>query len=153
MADQFDKSTILNKLKAKVQAKGFNLNVDKGDLAKGTATILDLLDIIAETVADVFFTDQAKDGTIKANDVKLGPDGLQQPHSYKEAKVKYDATTDPKFFAWMEAFHAILQGVYPEPGYGSPNVFLTALKTLLAQKPSSLTGKIIEGSKKVKVTT
>lgn len=153
MGDQFDKSTILNKLKAKVSAKGFDLNVDKGDLAKGTATILDLLDIIAETMADILFTDQQKDGTIKASDIKIGPDGLQQPHAYKEATVKYDATTDPKFFTWLESLHAILQGVYPEPGYGSPNVFLTALKTLLAQKPSSLTGKITQGSGKVKVTT
>jgi len=153
MADQFAKQTVLNKLKAKVQAKGFNLNPDKGDMAKGVTTILDLLDIIAETVADVFYTDQQKAGTIKASNLKIGPAGLQQPHAYKEAKVKFDATTDPKFFAWMETFHAILQGIYPEPGWGAPNVFGSAMKTLLSSKPSSLTGKIIEGSSKVKVTT
>jgi hypothetical protein len=152
MADQFAKATILNKLKAKVQAKGFNLNPDKSDMAKNVPVLLDILDIIAETVADVFYTDQDKDGTVKANTFKLGPDGAQQPHAYKEAKVKFDSVTDPKFFTWMETFHSLLQGVYPEAGYGAPNTFGSTLKTLLSQKPTSLTGKIIEGSKKVKVT-
>jgi len=151
MGDQFSKQTILNKLKAKVQAKGFNLNPE-GEMAKGTTTILDFLDIIAETIADVFYTDQQETGTIKANSLKIGPGGLQQPHAYKEAKIKFDTTTDPKFFVWLESFHSILQGIYPEAGYGAPNAFGIAMKTLLSLKPSSLTGKIIEGSSKVKVT-
>jgi hypothetical protein len=53
----------------------------------------------------------------------------------------------------METFHSVLQGVYPEPGNGSPNVFATALKSLLAQKPTSITAKITQGSGKIKVTT
>jgi hypothetical protein len=153
MADQFDKATILNKLKAKVQAKGFDLNPDKSKMSNNVPTILDMLDIIAESVADLVFVDQNKDGTITAKEVKIGPDGLQQPHAYKNAKIKFDATTDPKFFAWMEALHAVIRGVYPEPGSGAPDTFARALKVLLSKKPKSLTGKIIEGSKKVKVTT
>lgn len=153
MADQFSKATILNKLKEKVSAKGFNLEPAKDDMAKGVPVLLDFLDLLAETISDVFYSDQDKAGTIKANKVKLGPAGLQMPSSYKEASIKYDITTDPKFFAWMETFHSILQGVYPEPGQGAPNVFNTALKVLLSQKPTSLTGKITEGSGTVKVTT
>lgn len=153
MPDQFDKRTIFNKLKSKVQAKGFNLNVNRSDLPKGTATIEDLLEIIAESLSEALSQDQVKTGTIKAKDLKLGPTGLQLPMAYKNAKVKYDITTDPKFFAWLEAFHSLLQAVYPEAGYGAPNVFGTALKTLLALKPSSLTGRITEGSGKVKTTT
>jgi len=150
--DQFSKRVILDKLKAKVQAKGFELDPDKSKMAKDVVTILDMLNIIAESIADLM-VEQDKTGTITAKDIKLGPSGLQQPGAYKEAKIKFDTTTDPKFFGWLEAFHAVLRGVYPEPGYGSPNKFNIALKTLLARKPSSVTGKITEGSKKVKVTT
>jgi len=153
MPDQFDKSTILNKLKAKVQAKGFDLNPDKSKMAKGVPTILDMLDIIAESMADLIYSEQNKNGTFAASEMKIGPTGLQQPQAYKEATIKCDFTTDPKFFTWMETLHSLLRGVYPESGYGAPNTFAMALKTLLAQKPSSLTGKITKGSSKVKVTT
>ncbi len=152
MADQFSKQTILNKLKEKVSAKGFNLEPSKDDMSKGMPVLLDFLDLLAETISDVFYIDQSKSGTIKADKIKLGPDGLQQPGAFKESEIKYNITTDPAFFTWIETFHGILQGVYPEAGYGAPNTFNTALKTLLSQKPSSLTGKITEGSKKVKVT-
>jgi len=153
MPDQFDKDTFLNKFKQKATSKGFDLNVNKDDLAKGTPTILDLLEAIAEALDEIIVKDQQKTGTIKAKSLKIGPAGLQQPAAYKEAKVKSDFVTDPKFWTWIESFHGILQGVYPEPGNGSPDVFATAMKLLLSQKPSSITGKIIEGSKSVKVTT
>jgi hypothetical protein len=152
MADQFSKQVILDKLKAKVRAKGFELEPDRSKMAKGVVTILDMLDIIAESLADQL-ADESKSGTLKAKEIKLGPTGLQQPGAFKEAEIKFDNTTDPKFFNWMEQLHAIIRGSYPEPGYGSPNKFANALKRLLAQKPSSLTGKITVGSKSVKVTT
>lgn len=151
--DQFDKNTFLNKFKEKATARGFELNPDKGEMSKGVPTLLDLLEGIAEAMDDIIVNDQDKAGTIKAKSLKIGPSGLQQPAAYKEAKVKSDIVTDPQFWAWMETFHTILQGVYPEPGFGSPDVFATAMKVLLSQKPSSITGKIIEGSGSVKVTT
>jgi len=151
--DQFDKSSFLNKFKQKARAKGFELNPDKDKMAKNCPTILDLLDAIAEALDEIIVQDQDKPGTIRTKNLKLGPSGLQQPAAFKEAKVKSDYTTDPKFWTWMESFHAILRGVYPEPGNGSPDVFASAMKSLLAQKPSSITGKIIEGSSKVKITT
>lgn len=153
MPDQFDKNTILGKFKQKAAAKGFDLNVKKADLPKNTPTILDLLTAIAEALDEIIVKDQTKSGTIKAKNLKLGPTGLQQPAAYKTAKVKSDFVTDPKFWTWMETFHSILQGVYPEPGNGSPDIFATTLKLLLSQKPSSITGKITDGSGSVKVTT
>jgi len=153
MPDQYDKSSFFNKFKQKAQAKGFELNPDKGKMSKNVPTLLDLLEAIAEALDEIIIKDQDKPGTIKAKNLKLGPTGLQQPAAYKEAKIKSDFTTDPKFWTWMESLHSILQGVYPEPGNGSPDVFATAMKILLSQKPSSLTGKITEGSSKVKVTT
>lgn len=153
MADQFDKKTFLDKFKQKSRVKGFELNPDKSKLPKNFPTTLDLLEIVAETLAEVLYQDQNLSGTLKAKDFKIGPSGLQQPVAYKTATVKADATTDPKFFTWMETFHSVLQGVYPEPGNGSPNVFATALKSLLASKPTSITAKITQGSGKIKVTT
>jgi hypothetical protein len=153
MPDQFDKDSFLNKFKQKAQAKGFELKPDKSKMAKDVPTLLDLLDAIAEALDEIIVKDQDKPGTIKAKSLKIGPSGQQQPAAYKEAKVKSDATTDRKFWSWMEAFHAKLRGVYPEPGKGAPNVFANSMKSLLAKKPKSITGKIIEGSKKVKVTT
>jgi hypothetical protein len=153
MPDQFSKSTILTKFKQKAISKGFNLTPDTSEMSKGVPLLVDLLEIIAETIEEIIVTDQSLPGTIKASSLKIGPTGLQQPVAYKEATIKSDIVTDPKFWAWMEAFHAVLQGAYPEPGYGSPNVFATALKLLLSQKPSSITGKITKGSGSVKVTT
>jgi len=153
MPDQFGKDTFLTKFKQKATAKGFDLNPDKSEMSKNVPVLLDLLEAIAEALDEIIFKDQDKPGTIKAKTLKIGPAGLRQPAAYKEAKVKSDFVTDPKFWTWMESFHGVLQGVYPEPGNGSPDVFATALKVLLSQKPSSITGKIIEGSKKVKVTT
>jgi hypothetical protein len=151
--DQFSKETFLSKFKQKATAKGFNLNPDKSEMSKNVPVMLDLLDAIAEGLDEIFFKDQDKSGTIKAKTLKIGPAGLQQPAAYKEAKVKSDFVTDPKFWTWMGSFHSVLQGIYPEPGNGAPDVFATAMKVLLSQKPSSITGKIIEGSKKIKITT
>ena len=153
MPDQFSKDTFLTKFKDKAAAKGFELNPDKDEMSKNVPVLLDLLEAIAEALDEIIFKDQDKTGTIKAKTLKIGPAGLQQPAAYKEAKVKSDFVTDAKFWTWMESFHSVLQGVYPEPGRGAPDVFATAMKVLLSQKPSSITGKIIEGSKKVKVTT
>jgi hypothetical protein len=152
MADQFAKQTILNKLKTKAQAKGFNLKPDTSKMSKNVPLLEDLLDLIAEALAEVLYQDQNLPGTIKANSLKIGPGGLQMPMAYKTGTIKCDATTDPKFFAWIETFHSILQGAYPEPGNGSPDIFATVMKALLPLKPTSLTGKITNGSGSVKVT-
>lgn len=153
MADQFSKKTILDKLRQKCTSKGFQLTPGPGDLPKNFPSLADTLELLAEAIAEVLNIDQNLSATLKAKDLKIGPSGLQQPAAYKTAEVKFDATTDPKFFTWIETFHSVLQGVYPEPGWGSPDVFATALKSLLASKPTSLTGKISKGSGKIKVTT
>ena len=153
MADQFAKKTFFDKFKNKARTKGFNLNIDKSKVPQNFPSTLDLLEIVAETLEEVLHKDQSLSGTIKAKDLKIGPSGMQQPVAYKTAKVKADATTDPKFFTWMETFHSLIQVPYPEPGFGAPNVFATALRALSAQKPTSITAKIIDGSKKVKITT
>jgi len=153
MAGEYDKATILAKLKEKVQAKGFDLNPDSSKMSKVSKSILDMLDVIADSMSVILSQEQIRTATLKANSLKIGPSGLQQPIATKTGTVKFDMTTDPKFFTWMETLHGILQGVYPEPGYGSPSTFAMALKTLLATKPTSLTGKITTGSGSVKVTT
>jgi hypothetical protein len=153
MADQFQKDTFFNKFKEKASAKGFELFPNRSDMANGVPLMVDLLEAMSEALDDIFYNDQNLPGSIKASSLKLGPDGLQQPAAYKEATVKSDATTDPQFWAWMETFHGLLQAVYPEPGFGAPDTFALALKALLAQKPSSITAKITQGSGTVKVTT
>jgi hypothetical protein len=153
MPDNFDKSSFLNRFKQKARAKGFELEPDRSKMAKNIPTLLDLLDAIAEALDELIMKDEDKPGTVKAKNLKIGPSGLQQPAAYKEAAVRSDFATDPRFWTWMESLHAIIRGVYPEPGNGSPDVFATAMKVLLAQKPSSITGKIIEGSETVKITT
>lgn len=152
MADQFDKKIVFTKLKQKAITNGFNLTPNSAELPKGTVITTDLLEVIAETISEIFKDDQTLRGTIKASSLKLGPTGLQQAMAYKNAKVKFDATTDPKFFIWLETFHSLIQAVYPEPGFGAPNVFNTALKALLASKPTSITARITDGSSKVKIT-
>jgi hypothetical protein len=87
-----------------------------------------------------------------ASNFKIGPSGQQKPAAYKDGTVKSDVTTDPKFWAWMETFHSLLQGIYPEPGNGSPDVFANTLKTLISLKPSSITAKIIDGSGSINIT-
>ena len=153
MADQFSKKTILDKLRQKCRVKGFQLTAGPGDVPKNFPTLEDTLELLAEAIAEVLNIDQNLSATLKAKDFKIGPAGLQQPAAYKTAEVKFDATTDPKFFTWIEALHSVLQGVYPEPGYGSPDVFATALKSLLPLKPTNLNGRINKGSGKIKVTT
>lgn len=152
MADQFDKKTILSKMQEKASAKGFELNPDRGDMSKDVVTLDDLLDAMAESLAEIISKDQDLTGTIRASSIKLGPAGEQKPVAYKDGLVKADATTDPSFFSWIEALHSVIQGSYPEPGNGSPNVFATALKTILSLKPTSITAKIVDGSSKVKIT-
>lgn len=159
MAKQYDKSTIFNALKLRVAQKGFSLNVQKGGdnrIAGTTPTLIDMLEGIAEATAELL-----NSGTLSAefvaNDYKIGPPGLQQPVATvvnpPETNVLFDVTTDPAFFTWMETFHSLLQTPYPEPGYGSPDVFAIALKALIPLKPTELKGKITKGSSKVKVTT
>lgn len=152
MADKFSKQEILNILKEKVSAKGFAINVDKNELSAGASTILDMLEVIAESLSEIFYADETLTGTIRAKSLKFGPMGLQLPMSYKGAEVEYSAVTDPKFFIWLEALHTLLKAAYPEPGYGAPDVFATAMKSLLALKPKSITGKIKDGSNSVKIT-
>lgn len=153
MADQFDKSTIFAKFKEKAQAKGFNLSPDKSKMTKNVPVIQDLLEAIAEALAEILYKDESLPGTLKASSFKIGPSGLQKAVAYKDASVKADITTDSSFFTWMETLHSLLQAVYPEPGNGSPDVFAMTLKTLVGMKPSSLTAKITAGSGSVKVTT
>lgn len=153
MPDQFDKRTILTKLQEKFQAKGFILEPDRSKLPAGTPTMGDMLDAMAEALAEIISTDELSKGTIKASEIKLGPSGLQQPAAFKTSDIKSDITSDPKFWAWMEIFKGLLQASYPEPGMGAPNVFATALKALLAAWPSEMKGKVVSGSATVKVTT
>jgi hypothetical protein len=152
MADRFSKNNILAILREKVQAKGFNLNPDKSKMSKVAVTIADLLDVLASSLSEILSQEEIRNATIKASSLKLGPSGLQNAIATKDMAVKFDITTDPQFFTWIETLHGILQAVYPEAGYGAPNTFAMALKTLIGAKPSSLTGKINEGSGSVKVT-
>lgn len=158
MPSQYSKSSIENAIKARVAAKGFNLNVKKGEgkgIASTTPTISDLISVIADSLSTVL-TEEEGSAELVAKDFKIGPPGLQQPVATKappgETNVVFDMTTDPNFFTWLETLHSLLQSSYPEPGYGAPDVFATALKSLLSLKPSSLKGKITSGSSKVKVT-
>lgn len=151
MSDQFDKQTILAKLNEKASAKGFNLSPARDKMAQSVPTIVEILDSIAGAVSDILH-DQDTQATMVAQNFKIGPQGLQKPAAYKDGTVYSDASTDPTFWAWMESFHAFLEGIYPEPGNGSPDVFATALKALISQKPSSLTAKIISGSSSINIS-
>lgn len=158
MPDQFDENSFTTKFKQKAAAKGFNMSVDRSELPPNTPVIQDLLEAIAEALDEIFIKDESLAGTIKAKSLKLGPTGLQQDVAYKGATVKSDASTDPKFWTWMETLHNLIKGppptyIYPEPGNGAPNVFAIALKALLALKPKNLSAKITDGSSSVKVTT
>jgi hypothetical protein len=155
MPDQFDKRTILAKLQEKVAAKGFILEPDRSKLPDGTPTMGDLLDAIAEGIAEIISQDENVKGTIKASELKLGPTGLQQPVAHKTSDIKSDIVNNPQFWAWMEAFKAVIQvPTFPEPGMGAPSVFHAALKAaLIATWPSEIKGKIVSGSSTVKVTT
>lgn len=152
MADQFDANTIKEKLREKVAAIGFELNPDRSEMSRDVVTIDDMLDILGEALGDILYNDEDLTATIRASNIKLGPAGEQRNAGYKDALVKFDATTDPQFFTWVEALHTIIQGSYTEPGNGSPDVFAIAMKALLSNKPSSITGKIIQFSSTVKVT-
>jgi hypothetical protein len=152
MADQYSKSTIFGKFKEKAKAKGFDLSPDRSKMSKVCPTNQDLLEAIAEAMTDILNNGNLP-GTLKASSLKIGPSGLQQPVAYKTATVKADIVSDSKFFTWMETLHGLLQAVYPEPGFGSPDTFAMALKTLLGMKPTSITAKITQGSGSVKVTT
>ncbi len=120
-------------------------------MSKNVPTILEILDAVAGAMSDILH-DQDSTATLTAQNFKIGPSGLQKPAAYKDGTVKSDATTDPNFWAWMEAFHGFLDGVYPEPGNGSPDVFATALKSLVGQKPTSITAKIIDGSGSINIS-
>jgi hypothetical protein len=158
MAKQYDKDTILNALKLRVAQKGFKLNVKKGDgegIHSTTPTTIDLLEGIAEATSDIL-TKGTNSAEIIANDFSIGSPGIQQDVATvafgAETNVVFDMTTDPQFFTWIETFHSLLNAVYPEPGSGAPDVFATALKSLVGLKPTALNGKITKGSSKVKVT-
>lgn len=148
----FSKEAILAVFAKKATAIGFNMNPDKSKMAQGVMTTADLMDIVSTSISELLSQEELRTATIRTTGIKIGPTGIQKPITNKDAQVKFDITTDPNFFAWLETFHGLLQAVYPEPGYGSPNVFATALKSLIAQKPTSLTGKIVEGTDKVKIT-
>jgi hypothetical protein len=159
MPGQYSKSTIFGTFQAKATAKGFNLAPPKGEgkgISNTTPTMNDLLEAIAEGVSDIL-TKGTNSASLVARDFKIGPPGLQQPVATKaipgQNNVKADMTTDPTFFTWIETFHSLLQASYPEPGNGSPNVFATALKSLLSLKPTSINAKITSGSGSIKVTT
>lgn len=159
MAGQYSKATIFAILQQKVAAKGFILPVQKGEgkgIANTTPTLVDMLEALAEAL-EAQLSKGSLPADLVANSFKIGPTGLQQDVATKatpgQTNVVFDITTDPKFFTWIETLHGILQGSYPEAGYGAPSTFALALKTLLSSKPTSLTGKITEGSSKVKVTT
>src|SRR5271157_5910991 len=98
MADQFDKATVLAKLREKASAKGFNLSPDRGQMSKGVPTIVELLDSAAEAISDILH-EQSTTGTMVANNFRIGPAGLQKPVAYKDGIVRSDATTDPKFWS------------------------------------------------------
>jgi hypothetical protein len=158
MAKQYDKDTIFNAMKLRVASKGFKLLIKKGDgegIHNTTPTTIDLLEGISEALSDIL-TKGTNSAEIVAKDFKIGPPGIQQDVATvafgADTNVKADMTTDPKFFTWIETFHSLLGTVYPEPGNGSPNVFATALKTLVSLKPTALNAKITKGSSKVKVT-
>jgi hypothetical protein len=149
---QYDKNYILDKLKTKAQSKGFDINPDKSKMSKNVSTLLDMLDLFAETISEVLSQEEINPGTIKTSSLKIGPTGIQVPAAAKDMTVKFDITTDPTFFSWIEMFHGLLQAVYPLPGYGAPNTFAIALQSLLSMKPTSLTGKVVEGSGSVKIS-
>lgn len=155
MPDQFDKRTILAKLQEKVSAKGFVLEPDRSKLPEGTPTMGDMLDAIAEALAELISTDENVKGTIKASEIKLGPSGVQKPVAFKDADIKSNIVNEAKFWAWMEAFKSVLQvPTIPEGGNGSPSSFHAALKgALMSTWPSEIKGKIVSGSGTVKVTT
>jgi hypothetical protein len=155
MPDQFDKRTILAKLEEKVAAKGFILEPDRDQMPDGTPTMGDLLDAIAEGIAEIISTDEDIKGTIKASELRIGPSGTQKDVAFKDSDTKADIITDSTFFAWLEAFKSVLQsGTIPEAGLGAPSAFHTAMKAaLLPTWPSEIKGKIILGSKVIKVST
>lgn len=158
MPGQYSKTTIENAIRARVLAKGFNLNVQKGEgkgIANTTPTISDMISVIADSLSTIL-TQGTQSAKLVAKDFAIGPPGLQQPVATQaipgQNNVVFDMTTDPAFFTWIETMHSLLQASYPEPGYGAPDVFATALKSLLSLKPSSLNGKITSGSSTIKVT-
>lgn len=154
MADKFSKSFIKSKLKAKATAAGFNIAPDSSSLPPGTPTMETLLGIIAETIEEVLKSDESLSATLTGSSVKIGPTGIQKDASYNGCKITIDKTTDPQFFAWLEAFTAILKvPMIPEAGMGGPSSFHAAMKALIGLKPTKVTGKISQGSTKVKVTT
>lgn len=159
MGKQYDKNTFVAEFQQKVSAKGFVWKVQKGEgkgIANTTPTMLDLMEAIAEALSDILGAGNLPADLVAAS-FKIGPSGLQQPVATKAppgaTNVKADITTDPKFFTWVETLHSLLQASYPEPGNGAPNVFATALKTLISLKPTEIKAKITDGSSKVKVTT
>jgi hypothetical protein len=157
MPNQYSKDLFKATFSKYALQKGFKMPPEGDtDMPAGTPTMADLLEAIAEALQEIF-EQGALPAKLQAATFKIGPPGPQQPVATKAmpgtTNVKADMTTDPTFFGWIETFHSLLQASYPEPGYGSPDVFATALKTLLAQKPTSINAKITDGSTKVKVTT
>lgn len=158
MPKQYDKKTFLEEFEKRITQKGFVWKVEKGDkkgIAKTTPTLMDLMEAIAEALSEIL-SNGDKPAKLVANSFKIGPSGQQLPVATKAPpgvnNVKADMTTDPSFFTWIETFHSLLQGTYPEPGQGSPSTFAIAMKSLISLKPKEIKAKIIEGSSKVSIT-
>jgi hypothetical protein len=151
MAQSFDTNNIDSLLTNHVSSDAFNVSPARDKMSQGVPTVVELVSLVSEALSELL-EQGTLPATIVTQGLQIGPQGLQKPISYEDATVTFDATTDPKFWAWMEAFHNFIDVVYLEPGNGSPNVFATAWKALIAQKPTSLTGKIVVGSQNVKIS-
>jgi hypothetical protein len=155
MANLYDKDTIFTKLKDKISGKGFVLDPDKGKMAKETRYMVDLLEGIAEAMSDILTGMGDKVAVLNGSEFKIGPSGQQNAAAFKDGQVKSDITTDPDFWAFVEAFYTVLNTpTIPEPGNGSPSMFHTMMKaSMMSVKPSKIKSKIVEGSSKIKITT
>jgi hypothetical protein len=155
MADMYSKDSILGKLKEKTNAKGFKLDWDRTKMSPETKGTEDLLDAIAEAFYEILSNKEDSPATLKCSEIKIGPAGAQNAIAYKDGQCKSEMSVDSSFWSFIEAFFAIATGPpIPEPGYGAPSMFKTALQAALsAAKPNSITFKIIDGTDKVKVST
>lgn len=151
MAQSFDTDNINSLLTNHVSGDAFNVAPDRSKMSQGVPTIVELVSLVSEALSELL-EQGTLPATIVTQGLQIGPQSLQKPMSYKDATVIFDATTDPKFWTWIETFHNFLDLIYPEPGYGAPNQFATAWKALISQKPTSLTGKIVVGTQNVKIS-
>jgi phage protein D len=95
----------------------------------------------------ILFNDTEGFSGININDGKNGT-------ARKEDKIKSTSSEDPKFWSWLSGFINVFTTWVPPTGTPDSGAALkTALTTYLQINPvpSELTGKIIEGSKSVKI--